>query len=271
MFLEDHHVLAIGKTKGRTLSNGYNPVPIDLKKLAGYTNKNNMGVYLIAGDGGARVIANHEAPYLVYPTPADLVNPSDTPPDVLRKTVDYFTDRIMDVDDIGFAVAAFKVGQPIINLDVVRPRLHFHASDYFKEYDRVKGRVKRIMEEYYNVIAERSKLSIQDLKKVVADAIVARMAEVATKDVHYWISDDPVVKGLAYHIPSDSFSLASKIARDMIAISRISAYRRYDRSQDPYADFLHHCLGKDDKAKLLEHLEVCGLSLEGAQIQMQNG
>lgn len=106
--VEIHHVIDIGRETNQNHVD-QSAVGLSLAQLAGYSNRlKNVGTYLMAGANGTRVVVNHETPYLVEPTAADIAAPTETTDDLKRKLFHYYSGSKADALKINAAADLVK-------------------------------------------------------------------------------------------------------------------------------------------------------------------
>lgn len=183
--LESHRVLRLGQAARG--AGEMRPVFLKLNKLIEYTDRyENVGVYLMPGQNGTRVIVNHETPYLVFPTPADIVSPADSPERIVDKVVDYFASSSVSSDTlddtaIAYAKAAFMAGVP---LSFRGYEIQGADSENFEHYvgelgKREKGffldRARKLMNMYYELASEKFNIPVGRLRGLIAEKIAEHL------------------------------------------------------------------------------------------------
>ena len=262
---EGHRVLGLGQP----IKPDERVVVLRMEKLIRYTTdkERNVGTYLIPAKEGTRVIASHETPYLVFPTPADIANPQDSPEDVLSKVMEYYSapsrvpKDILDRETIAYAAAAFRASVPVTLVYYELPKRLGGDREPFS-----LKRLRNLMAVYYQVISEKSGESVKSLKSAVARSIVDKLLNTPPNKCAeiVQIIGTPVPIILAELVPSDEPSLAQAVADRLI--------HYYDRSRYYYhqegSPFLFQHLGvmadnhyRYQMSDLKEHLFIMDIPL----------
>lgn len=284
--VETHHALKLGYAN--TNKDGQRSIGLELSKLIEYTGRDkNVGTYLIPGQGGTRVIGNHETLYLVYETPADIASPEDTPKIVLRKIIDFYAtppNDTMEFDDktIDYALAAFKANIP---LDVNSYELdsRFLKSEITPMIiSQFNGQTKKLMDGYYQAIAQKNNLSVdtvrQTVKNQLAKTFILLLYGWLGNNLHHLSDLDlnrSVVHILAEKIPSDPKNMANRISYELLGLHDVPLLDRLYISKLTNGQLAQH-KDKDHSieikkvigSKFRQQLENLGFSLEDIVLEM---
>lgn len=249
VIFEEHKILGLGQGKAPQSTTNYernekDNILLKLKDIIKYTKEKNQGIYLMAAQNGSRVVANHETPYLVVPTPADLVNPDDSPRKVLKKAVGFYAKRhkaseelILDSEVAQYAAACFKTGVPI-SLEGYEAHkskyVGFVPQDIKAEFVRQN---KKLMVSYYQIISEISHIPVDELKKSIAQTLAQKISEMEllSSSKTYTLTNldfYPMTFAVAVAACRDSDSLTSAISKGLWR-----TYRRTEHSFDKILTF----------------------------------
>ena len=276
--VEDHKVIRLGKVKSNRYVNDY--VLLDLKKLISYSKNRNQGIYLISGKNGARVIVNHETPYLVNPTPADIANPKDSPQTVFDKVINFYanfdsfpnkSDNLdLDMQTIGYAKSAFKTGVPI---DIYSTSYEFRHSS-FRYNPEIKNRFiaqnRELMNSYYQALSETSNMSIPQIKELIAERIAVKMLEIDkhfSTRCYYVLGYDslPLTYDIARSAPRTPASLAHMISKKLFPWEPVEEVDKEtslikNSHSSPYNAIMHDFFDYPDLDNFLDHLEILNIT-----------
>jgi hypothetical protein len=205
--LETHHVLGMGEAR-EGLDSG-RAVRLELGRLYTYSTYRNIGAYIMRGRGGIRLVVNHETPYLVEETPADLAKPGDTPDVILEKLICHYGDNYFYPDIPGrkvqYARAAFRSGVPLNVAGLASYEPEAACS---------------LMGEYYNIVAENSDQDAETLREDLTRALAARIINIYGTGMGVRINPHPIVDTVAVRVPRDSATFIQTVAHCLIITSR---------------------------------------------------
>lgn len=179
-FIEKRDVLGMGNVVENAGIKGAKTIM--LYKLIEYTDRQkNLGVHLMPGRDGVRVVANHQAPYLsAEPTPADIIDPQDSTEEVVKSVINHYAvdqeaGKVFDETAIRYAEAAFRAKIPI-QVDSLmdyqylrRPR---SVIDPERRYIELST---GLMDSYYKIISEHSSMSIDKFKEQILGGLSERI------------------------------------------------------------------------------------------------
>lgn len=223
--VEIHHTIEIGNAV-RTKELSTDSVRLNLQKLIGYSGRDeNVGMYLLSGKGGARVIVNHETPYITTPTPADIACPQDTADEVLEKVLDYYANpqgkgNVHSETVLAFAASAFRSGVPLdLNgYSSVKDPM-FKATSEYSLTARKTALITLsglLMDSYYQIISEKSGIETDQIKKLVIQRLGNRFNALISSGHIPSLSALPVTWYIAREVPRSPDELADVILDGLI-------------------------------------------------------
>jgi len=173
IFIEQHRILNIGRATQHYDQSFARQ--LKLRKLIDYSGLKNHGIYIVPGNGGTRIIANHEAPYLVGFNPADICQPEDQPEETLRKIIDFYTNPPYkpvklenDKQTLAYILASFNTGVPL-ELEILDSLADPLVSKYKVNLYR------EVMAGYYQILAAKMGFSIEQIKVEMIAAIASQI------------------------------------------------------------------------------------------------
>lgn len=283
-FLEDHHVLGLGEIKQQESCNRSSKL-LDLGKLVNYTHKENNGVYLVVAKDGTRVIANHEVPYLVHPTPADIVDLNDTPEVARRKILEFYATYFYreDRNETGYIEAAFRTGVPLELGRFFYPNYYCDRNLFLEAINEKKKWAKCLTDVYYGIVSELSGRSIGDIKSLVIKSIADRILNILNQKESGIILlpfFTPYcsfsVSAIAYAADREPESFAAVISGDLIRGHFREGNYQPNCNVDSrkaldifFSNNVYRNNFSDPKEDFCAQLDVLGISLQEVQEQIE--
>lgn len=253
LFVEVHKVLNLGQAATDQEQTGMS-VSLNMRKLIGYSSRDrNVGTYLMPGPNGTRVVANHETPYLVFPTPADIVDPTDNPEQVVEKIINFYatpTKGISLNQIVSYAEAAFRNG---IRIDFGE----FFPSNVSINEEKLLV-LRNLADMQYKVLSEKEGVSVEKIKGLVTHAIAENLASVILAGEGLSIVGKPFSCNVSWLVPMNLESFIRVIRENLLTRHGTPRQDRYKVWDSLGSTMYGECYS--DFARLGDQLRALGIS-----------